>query len=168
MLFKLLLILILPVAIFASDGAHTDIFPRTINFLIFAAILYRFIAEPLKNFFRQRREEIINTLNSIQNKVEESKKAKENTLKRLEESKILAKNMIDDAKKEAALIAEKFERDLQNDLKNLEKYQEEKKNIEKRKMVKKIVAETIESLFEKDIQIFENQELVNIIMKKVA
>ncbi len=168
MLFKLLLILILPVAIFASDGGHTDIFPRTINFLIFAAILYRFIAEPLKNFFKQRREEIIDTLNSIQNKVEESKKAKENAVKRLEESKILAKNIIEDAKKEAALMVEKFEKDLQNDLKNLEKYQEEKKNIEKRKMVKRVIAETIELLFEKDIQVFENQELVNIIMKKVA
>ncbi len=168
MLFKLLLILILPVAIFASDGGHTDIFPRTINFLIFAAILYRFIAEPLKNFFQQRREEIINTLNSIQNKVEESKKAKEDAIKRLEESKILAKNIIEDAKKEATLIVEKFEKDLQSDLKILEKYQEEKKNIEKRKMVKKVVAETIETLFKKDIQAFENQELVNIIMKKVA
>lgn len=168
MLVKLLLILIFPVAIFASGGEHTDIFPRTINFLIFAAILYRFIAEPLKNFFQQRREEIINTLNSIRDKVEESKKAKEDAVKKLEESKILAKNMIEDAKKEATLIAEKLEKDLQNDLKILEKYQEEKRNIEKRKMVKKVVAEIIESLFEKDIQTFENQELVNIVMKKVA
>ncbi len=168
MLVKLLLILIFPVAIFASSGEHTDIFPRTINFLIFAAILYRFIAEPLKNFFQQRREEIINTLNSIRDKVEESKKAKEDAIKKLEESKIVAKNIIEDAKKEATLIIEKFEKDLQNDLKNLEKYQEEKKNIEKRKMVKKVVAEIIGSLFEKDIQTFENQELVNIIMKKVA
>jgi len=168
LLVKLLLILIFPVAIFASGGEHTDIFPRTINFLIFAAILYRFIAEPLKNFFQQRREEIINTLNSIRDKVEESKKAKEDAVKKLEESKILAKNMIEDAKKEATLIAEKLEKDLQNDLKILEKYQEEKRNIEKRKMVKKVVAEIIESLFEKDIQTFENQELVNIVMKKVA
>lgn len=168
MLVKLLLILIFPVAIFASGGEHTDIVPRTINFLIFAAILYRFIAEPLKKFFQQRQEEIINTLNSIRDKVEESKKAKEDAVKKLEESKILAKNMIEDAKKEATLIVEKIEKDLQNDLKILEKYQEEKRNIEKRKMVKKVVAEIIGSLFEKDIQTFENQELVNIVMKKVA
>ena len=85
MLFKLI-ILLSPLALFAGEGG-TDIIPRTINFLIFAAILYRFVAAPLKNFFKGRRDEIVTTLKSIQEKVEESKKAKAEAQKKLEDSK---------------------------------------------------------------------------------
>jgi len=164
---KILFILLLPVVIFASEG-ETDIVPRTINFLIFAAILYRFIAEPIKSFFKGRSEEIVKTLKSIQEKVEESKKAKEEALKKLEESKVLAQNIIEDAKKEAELIVSKMREDMKNELNLLEKYTEERKEIEKRKMVKTIVSETVEQLFSKEIQAFDNKELVNIVMKKVA
>ncbi len=167
MLKKILFILLLPVVIFAAEG-KTDIIPRTINFLIFAAILYRFIAEPIKSFFKGRSEEIVNTLKSIQEKVEESKRAKEVAQKHLEESKALAENIVKDAQKEAELIVEKIKEDMQNELKLLEKYHEERKEIEKRKMVKTIVSETIEQLFSEDVQTFDNKELVNIIMKKVA
>ncbi len=164
---RLLLVLLLPVAIFASDGG-TDIVPRTINFLIFAAILYKFIAKPISDFFGGRSENIVKTLKSIQDRVEESKKAKEEAEKRLEESKVLAKGIVEDAKKEAELIVSKIKADLENELKLLDKYHEERKEIEKRKMVKAIVAQTVEALFSKDIQTFDSKELVNIVMKKVA
>lgn len=166
MLFKLI-ILLSPLALFAGEGG-TDIIPRTINFLIFAAILYRFVAAPLKNFFKGRRDEIVTTLKSIQEKVEESKKAKAEAQKKLEDSKILAKTLIEDAKKEAKLIVDKIENDTKNELELLEKYHEERKNIERRKMVKAVVSDTISSLFDRDIETFDNSELVNIVMKKVA
>jgi len=166
LLFKLI-ILLSPLALFAGEGG-TDIIPRTINFLIFAAILYRYIATPIKNFFKGRRDEIVTTLKSIQEKVEESKKAKEEALKKLEDSKILAKSIVEDAKKEAKMIVEKIENDTKNELELLEKYQKEREEIERRKMVKAVVADTVNSLFSKDIQTFDNNELVNIVMKKVA
>ena len=166
-MFLKILILLSPLALFAGEGG-TDIIPRTINFLIFAAILYRYVATPIKNFFKGRSEEIVATLKSIQQKVEESKKAKEEALKKLEESKILAKSLIEDAKKEAELIVNKIENDTKNELELLEKYHQERQEIEKRKMVKSVVADTINSLFAKDIQTFDNNELVNIVMKKVA
>ena len=166
-MFLKILILLSPLALFAGEGG-TDIIPRTINFLIFAAILYRYVAAPIKNFFKGRSEEIVTTLKSIQQKVEESKKAKEEALKKLEESKILAKSIIEDAKKEAELIVNKIENDTKNELELLEKYLQERQEIEKRKMIKSVVADTINSLFAKDIQTFDNNELVNIVMKKVA
>ncbi len=166
-MFLKILILLSPLALFAGEGG-TDIIPRTINFLIFAAILYRYVATPIKNFFDGRSKEIVTTLKSIQQKVEESKKAKEEALKKLEESKKLAKSLIEDAKKEAELIVNKIENDTKNELELLEKYHFERQEIEKRKMVKAVVAETINSLFAKDIKIFDNNELVNIVMKKVA
>lgn len=162
-----ILLLLSPLALFAGEGG-TDIIPRTINFLIFAAILYRYIATPIKNFFKGRADEIVTTLKSIQEKVEESKKAKEEALKKLEESKILAKTIVEDAKKEAELIVSKIENDTKNELELLEKYNHEREEIERRKMIKAVVADTVNSLFAKDIQTFDNSELVNIVMKKVA
>ncbi len=166
MLFRIL-ILLSPVMLFANEGG-TDIIPRTINFLIFAAILYRFIAEPLRNFFKGRREEIVSTLKSIQEKVEESKKAKEEASKKLEDAKLFAKSIVEDTKKEIELITKKLEDDLKNELQLLEKYQDERKEIERRKMVKSVVSEAVNSLFSKELQSFDNKELVNIVMKKVA
>jgi F-type H+-transporting ATPase subunit b len=166
-LFFRLVLLLSPLALFAGEGS-TDIVPRTINFLIFAAILYRYVAGPLKNFFKERREEIVTTLKSIQEKVEESKKAKAEALKKLEDSKVLAKSIVEDAKKEAELITAKIKNELENELELLEKYNEERKEIERRKMVKAVVAETVNSLFKENLQTFDNSELVNIVMKKVA
>ncbi len=160
-------ILILPIALFANEGG-TDIVPRTINFLIFAAILYRYVAAPLKNFFKSRSKEIVDTLQSIQEKVEESKRAKEEAEKKLEEAKVLAKTIIEDAKKEAELMVRKIEQDTINELELLDKYQEERQEIERRKMVKSIVAHTVDSLFAENLKAIDSSELVNIVMKKVA
>jgi len=64
----LFLILILPVVIFASgeNGAEhgTDIIPRTINFFIFAGIIYYLAAKPIKDFFTGRSNSIADQLNS--------------------------------------------------------------------------------------------------------
>jgi len=166
-LFFRLIILFSPLALFAGEGS-TDIIPRTINFLIFAAILYRYVAGPLKNFFKGRRDEIVSTLKSIQEKVEESKKAKEEAVQKLEDSKILAKSIVEDAKKEAKLITDRIKDELANELELLEKYHDERCEIERRKMVKSVVADTVNSLFAENLQTFDNSELVNIVMKKVA
>jgi len=51
---KLLLTLLAlaPVALFAnSDGAETDIIQRTVNFVIFAGILWYLLADKIKAFF---------------------------------------------------------------------------------------------------------------------
>ena len=40
-------------ALFASEGSHgqTDIIPRAVNFLIFAALVYYLLADKVKAFF---------------------------------------------------------------------------------------------------------------------
>lgn len=42
-------------ALFASEGSHgqTDIIPRAVNFLIFAALVYYLLADKVKAFCRQ-------------------------------------------------------------------------------------------------------------------
>lgn len=166
MLIKIL-ILLLPAFLFAGEG-HTDIIPRTINFLIFAAILYRFIAEPIKSFLKDRSNGILNLLKSIQEKVDESKKIKKDALANLESSKVLAQNIIEDAKKEAELLVLRIQEEFENELKIMQKHYEDKEDVERRKMVKLVIAETIDSLLGEELESFNNKELINIVIKKVA
>ena len=42
-----------PLALFASEDVQTDIIPRTVNFLIFAGIVYFILADKLKDFFKK-------------------------------------------------------------------------------------------------------------------
>jgi len=130
--------------------------------------LYRFIAEPIKNFLKDRSNGILNLLKSIQEKVNESKKIKEEALSNLEASKVLAQNIIEDAKKEAELLALRIQEDFENELKIMQKYYEDKQDIQRRKMVKLVISETIDSLLDKELESFNNKELINIVIKKVA
>ncbi len=43
---------------FAQTGRETDFLPRVFNFVIFAALLYYLLANPIKNFFKGRSEGI--------------------------------------------------------------------------------------------------------------
>lgn len=165
-----LIALLLPILVFASEEAHegTDIVSRTINFLIFAAILYYLIAKPIREFFANRRDEIATRLESVQKKVQETKSLKEEALKELEEAKANAKSLVETAHKEVELLSEKYEKDLESELKNLEKGYEERMEIEKRKSIRNSVSEILNELFkEGGIKLDENS-LVKILLKKAA
>jgi len=169
--FILFIVLLLPAFIFASEAeaeGGTDIVARTINFLIFAAILYYLIAEPLKNFFKQRREDIADKLESVQRKVEEFKTLKEKAQKDLEEAKESAKSLVETTKKEIELLKEKYAKDLEFELQNLEKTYEERMEIESRKAVRESVKEVLNEMFEKGGVALDEKTLVNILLKKAA
>ena len=65
-----------------ADGGY-DIVPRTINFIIFAAILYYLIANPVKNAYKGRIEGIAARLDNIEQKLKESKAKKDDAIKRV-------------------------------------------------------------------------------------
>ena len=52
---KILLISLGVAALFASEAAsgHTDIVPRTINFIIFVALLWYLVGDKIKNYLAQ-------------------------------------------------------------------------------------------------------------------
>ncbi|RLA78484.1 MAG: F0F1 ATP synthase subunit B, partial [Epsilonproteobacteria bacterium] len=41
---------------FLQTGRETDFWPRLVNFTIFASLLYYLLANPIKNFFKDRSE----------------------------------------------------------------------------------------------------------------
>ena len=168
---KYFLLILAPVILLGSDAAAkagTDIIPRTINFLIFASILYYLIADAAKNFYFGRKNSIANKLDSIQMKLKESNSKKESALQKVEEAKVNARMLIETAKKEAVLLSEKIAADAEQEIENLEKALHDKVSIEERKMQRNAVNEVLDELFKEGSIAIDHNEMVKIINKKVA
>ncbi len=168
---KYILVLLTPALLLASGAeghGSTDIIPRTINFLIFAAILYYLIAEPAKQFYLGRKSSIATKLDSIQVKLRESSNKKENAQQKVEEAKATARVLVETAKKEAVLLGEKIASDVTIEIENLEKTFNDKVSIEKRKMTRSVVTEILDEMFKEGSISLDKDEIVTIVNKKVA
>ncbi len=169
---SVLAVWLLPAALFAAGheaaSGGTDFVPRLVNFIIFAAIIYYFVAEPVKNFFKNRSGGIAAELEEVQNRLKAAKKAKEDAKAAYEAAQKTAEEIIESAKKESQLLAKKLDEQLHAELENLEKLQEEKMEVEKRQMVRKTVSEVLSELFKGDAIAMDEKKFVNLIMKKVA
>ncbi|MDR2635245.1 MAG: F0F1 ATP synthase subunit B [Campylobacteraceae bacterium] len=158
-----------PVLVFASgSGGETDIFPRTVNFLLFAGLLYYLLANIVKNFFKSRKNSIADRLNAIQDKLKESKKQKTEALEKVEEAKVNAKALLVTSEKENKMMLAKISSDLVLELENLEKTNQEQMDIERRKMVRAVVNEVLCELFTEESIAIDRDKFINIILKKVA
>ena len=146
--------------------AHTDFIPRTINFLIFVAILWYVAGNKIVNFFKQRRENIAKRFQEIEEKLKESKARKEALKAELENAKIKAKEIIENAKKEAEIIEEKIKAQTEEEIKILQKQFEEFKMYETQKAKKEVVEEFLKDTL-KDIHI-TSEDAAKLILKKVA
>jgi len=165
-------LLILPIFVYASGASEgsesTDIIPRTVNFLIFAAILYYFVANPIKDFFTGRKNSIASRLNSIQEKLKESSNQKTQAKELVEKAKIEAKSIMEVGKDETELLKAKILENLKMDMENLEKGFDDQTSIEQRKMTRAAILEVLDEVFAKDSLSLEKDELLDIVMKKVA
>ena len=153
---------------FAQTGRENDFWPRVINFTIFASILYYLIANPIKSFFKGRREGISAQLKEIESKLQAAKDEKREAQARLDESVSKAAEIIEDAKAEAKILSEKIAEASLNELNVLEKQFEEKISLEERKAVRDVIDEILtENITTEDIVLNETK-VVDIISKKVA
>lgn len=150
---------------FASEAAAhtTDIIPRTINFLIFVAILWYLVGNKAINFFKERKNKIASRLQEIEEKLKESKARKEALKAELENSKIKAKEIIEDAKKEAQYLDNKIKAQTEEEIALLQKHFEEFKVLESKKIKKECVKEFLEETL-KDVHI-SSDEAAKLILK---
>ena len=168
---KYFLLILAPVIVLGSEAASktgTDIIPRTLNFLIFASILYYLVADAAKNFYFDRKNSIASKLDSIQMKLKESNSKKENALQKVEEAKVSARILVDTAKKEAVILGEKIAMEAEQEIENLQKTLHDKVSIEERKMQRHVVNEVLDDLFKEGSIALDHNEMVKIINKKVA
>lgn len=161
------------VVTFASEHAEaaaveTDILYRTVNFAIFAGIVYYLIAEPVKAYFTGRTAGIAAELEKVQDRLKESKAAKEAASTKIYEAKTLAEEIMSSCKKENVIINEKMATQLDFDLANLEKQQNDIMGLEKRQMVRNLVEEVLSDALTQDTSVLDKNVFADIILKKVA
>ena len=152
----------------AATEVETDIVQRTVNFLIFAGIVYYLIAEPIKAFFTGRTKTIASELEKVQDRLKESKAAKEAANAKIDEAKTLAEEIMGSCKKENVIINEKMATQLDFDLNNLEKQQDDIMGLEKRQMVRSLVEEVLSDALTQDASVLDKDTFADIILKKVA
>lgn len=161
------LILLSPLYATGLDISQTDIIERSLNFLLFAGILWYFLAKKLRSFLRSKSLEISKRLEEIQAQLKVSKENKKKLLKELEQAKEKAELIISDANKEAYTITQKYELQTKMDVENLIKNSKALMDLE----VKKIKRELVESVF-KDLReskkvFFNAQDCVNILKQRL-
>ena len=66
-----------------AENAGTDIVQRTVNFILFAGLIWYLVAEPVKNFFASRSKAIADELEKIQEKLNESIALKKEALAKI-------------------------------------------------------------------------------------
>ncbi|GAA7949556.1 F0F1 ATP synthase subunit B [Helicobacter pylori] len=161
------LILLSPLCATGLDISQTDIIERSLNFLLFAGILWYFLAKKLRSFLHSKSLEISKRLEEIQAQLKVSKENKKKLLKELEQAKEKAELIISDANKEAYTITQKYELQTKMDVENLIKNSKALMDLE----VKKIKRELVESVF-KDLReskkvSFNTQDCVNILKQRL-
>ncbi len=158
-----------PLALFAnSDGAETDIIQRTVNFIIFAGILWYLLADKIKAFFAQRSLDIQAELDKVQDTLKASKDKVDNAAASLDEAKKISIEIVQDAKADISSVKAKIEETVDNDIVNLGKNFDAKIEVETRKAKKEVVSEILNELLKSENIALSQEELANIVLKKVA
>ncbi|WP_428025717.1 F0F1 ATP synthase subunit B [Arcobacter sp.] len=169
---KLLLLTLLalaPVALFAnSEGAETDIIQRTVNFVIFAGILWYLLADKIKAFFANRTLEIQSELDKVQDTLKASQAKVDEAAAKLENAKKLAAETVELAKSEVAALKQKVANAVDNEIAQLNRNFDDRIEVETRKVQRQIVEEILEELLKSDNISLSQDELANIVLKKVA
>jgi len=168
---KRLLILLLalsPLALMASTGGETDILQRTVNFIIFIAIGYYLLADKIKAFFAARTADIQAQLDKVQDTLKASQQKVEDAQKTLEESKVLASSIIEEANESVASIKAQVEADVESEISHLSKALDAKIENETRKVKNQVIEEVLNELLKSDNIELSQDDLANIVLKKVA
>lgn len=166
----LLALLFVPAVLFAAGGenANYDIIERIINFVIFFGLVYYFAADAIKNTFKARRDEIANSLAKIQEKLQDSKRAKEKAQNQLEEAKQTARDIVETAHKESVIITQKVEEATKIELENLVRQYNDHIAFEQRKVEKLIVDEILSEFLNRDSVVLKKDALAQSLLKRVA
>ncbi len=163
---KIFLLGLMSVALFASEAAMsggTDIVARTVNFLIFVAILWYLVGDKVIAFFRNRKEEIATKFQEVENRLKEAKLKKEELNTKLEEAKAKAKEIIEDATQEAEHIYNTIIAQAKEELVLMEKHFEEAKIAEIKKAKREAVKAFLEDVL-KDVHL-SSEDAAKLVLK---
>lgn len=167
---KILLTLLMLTGVASASGGtgETDIVQRAVNFLIFAGILYYLLADVIKGYFGGRSKGIADELEKVQEKLRDSKRAKESAEQKIEEAKKFAVELMETAKKENKILNEKIMQQCEMDLENVSKQNGALMELEQRQMVRNVVETIMGEVLSEESAGLDKEAMAQIIMKKVA
>jgi F-type H+-transporting ATPase subunit b len=164
-------VLLLSAYLFGSEaGAEgsTDIVSRTVNFLIFAGILFYILAEPVKNYFTGRSASIADELEKVQERLRESKRLKDAAEHKVEEAERFASELAESSKKENKILSDKILTQCEQELEIIEKQNGSLMELEKRKMVREVVSDVMNGVMSGSNEALGKEAMTEILKKKVA
>lgn len=166
----LVLMLMISTYALASNAEHagTDIVQRTVNFVLFAALVWYLVAEPVKNYFTSRSQGIADELKKVQDKLNETIALKKEALAKISDAEKYAEELAASSKKENKIINDSIMAQCEAELEILSKQASSVKEFEQRKMVRNVVEETLDKVLAQSSDDFDKEAMANVILKKVA
>lgn len=167
---KIVLLVFLATSVLMANetAVETDMMQRSINFLIFAGILYYLIADKVKAYFTGRSDEIKSNLQKVQDRLKQTKLAKQEAEKKVEDAKKIAADILSVSKKENLLLNEKVSAQMDQELQTLDAQHLSLLTFEQRQMISDLVEEIMGDLLSDANMPLENDTMKDIILKKVA
>jgi len=151
-----------------AEHAGTDIVQRTVNFILFAGLIWYLIAEPTKNYFAGRSQAIADELKKVQDRLDESIELKNKALEKISEAEKFAEELKISAKKENKVINDNMMAQCNIELETLTKQHISLTDFEQRKMVRTVVEDVLEEVLSQSSDDFNKEAMANVILKKVA
>jgi len=155
----------------ASGGAEhggTDIVQRTVNFLLFAGLIWYLIAEPAKNYFVSRSQGIADELQKVQIKLNESIDFRKDALTKISEAEKFAEELAIASKKENKILNDNIMVQCESDLEIIAKQNTSLMEFEQRRMVQNVVEDILNEVLSQSDDGFDKEAMANVILKKVA
>ena len=151
--------------LFGSEGGthDYDLVQRTVNFLIFAVILYYLLKDRVKEFFENRASEIERKFQEVEEKLRESKEKRESLKEQLELTRIRAQDIVETAQKETKLIKSEILERTQREIEIMEKSFQDFKVVELNRAKKEVVETFLRKLI-KQVHL-EDREATQLLLK---
>ena len=166
----LVIMLMISTCALASSAEHadTDIVQRTVNFLIFAGLIWYLVAEPVKSYFAARSQGIADELQKVQDKLNESIALKKDALAKISDAEKFAEELAVASKKENKILNDNIMKQCEVDIEILSKQHVALMEFEQRKMVRTVVEDVINEVLSQSSDGFDKEAMANVILKKVA
>ncbi|MDD5401559.1 MAG: F0F1 ATP synthase subunit B [Sulfurimonas sp.] len=151
-----------------AEHAGTDIIQRTVNFLLFAGLIWYLVAEPAKNYFASRSQSIADEMKKVQDKLKETASLKKDALAKVSAAEKFAADLAVSSKKENKIINDSIMTQCDADIETMIKHQAVLIEFEQRKMVRSVVEDTLKDALSQSDDSFDKEAMANVILKKVA
>ena len=152
----------------SAENAGTDIVQRSVNFIIFAGLIWYLVAEPVKNFFASRSQAIADELQKVQDKLNESIALKKEALAKISDAEKYAESVAANLKKENKVLNDNIMLQCDAELEILTKQNATLMEFEQRKMVRSVVQNILNDVLIQSSDSFDKEAMANVILKKVA